>query len=251
MDVSVVASTNVFAELERDRVLLERGSAAERVAEVLRTKIMEGLFPPGARLPEEMIASTLAVSRNTVREAFRLLSHERLATHELNRGVFVSDPTAEDLIDLYRVRRMAEGNAARMAPNASSTALYAIKAAVDDGRTAASAGRWQDVGTADINFHQALVALAGSPRMDQLMRRVLTELRLVFHIMADPERFHAPYLERNAEIFALLEAGDGLGAEQKLLTYLDDAEHQLLAAYEERYHTIGLRGGDRTDPLGP
>lgn len=251
MDVSVVVNANVFAELERDRALLERGSAAERVADVLRTKIMEGLFPPGARLPEEIIASTLAVSRNTVREAFRLLSHDRLASHEMNRGVFVSDPTAEDLIDLYRVRRMAEGNAARMVPSASGPAFYAIKVAVEDGKAAASAGRWQDVETADINFHQALVALAGSTRMNQLMRRVLTELRLVFHIMADPERFHASYLDRNVEIFELLEARDGLGAEQKLLTYLDDAEHQLLAAYEERHQTIGLQGGEKTDPTKP
>lgn len=244
--MSAVVNTNMFAELENDRALLARGSTAERVAEILRTKIMEGLFLPGTRLPEETIASTLSVSRNTVREAFRLLSHERLASHELNRGVFVSDPTVEDLIDLYRVRRLAEGSAARMVSNKSLLPLDAIGSAVEEGRAAAKAGRWQDAGTADINFHQAVVSLAGSQRMNDLMRTVLTELRLVFHVMDDPERFHGPYLERNVEIFELLKAGDGLNAEQTLLRYLDDAESQLLEAYKGRHdHHVDGHKHDR------
>lgn len=233
-EVSATPSANAFSELEVDRVLLERASTAERVARVLRTKIMEGLFAPGSRLPEELIASMLAVSRNTIREAFRLLCYERLAVHEPNRGVFVSDPTTEDLIDLYRIRRMMEGAAARAITRSTSVSLHAVNLAVHDGRAAAKAGQWQDAGTADLNFHQALVSLAKSPRMDELMKRVLAELRLIFHVMDDPERFHAPYLERNSYILELLDAGDGLAAEQELLSYLDDAERQLLQAYEER-----------------
>jgi DNA-binding GntR family transcriptional regulator len=56
---------------------------------LLRTHIMEGLFPPGTRLSEEVLGQALGVSRNTLREAFRLLCHERLAVHQMNRGIFV------------------------------------------------------------------------------------------------------------------------------------------------------------------
>lgn len=228
---------STFAELERGRVLLDRASTAERVTELLHLKIMEGLFPPGARLPEERIASTLSVSRNTVREAFRLLSHERLVTHEPNRGVFVSNPTVDDLIDVYRVRRMVEGSAARMIASAPRSALDAVGSAVDEGKDAVRKGRWHDAGTSDLNFHRAIVSLAGSPRMDELMRRVLSELRLVFHVMDDPERFHGPYLERNIQIFELLKDLNGVKAEEELLNYLDDAERQLLEAYRERQNS--------------
>ena len=61
------------------------------------------------------------------------------------------------------------------------------------------------------------------------MRQVSAELRLAFHVMDNPREFHEPYLRRNRELAALIEAGDGAGAERLLASYLDDAEQQLLA----------------------
>ena len=74
-------------ELAADRRLLGRTSTVERLADILRSRITEGYFKPGDRLPEDSIGKALEVSRNTLREAFRLLTHERLLVHELNRGV--------------------------------------------------------------------------------------------------------------------------------------------------------------------
>jgi DNA-binding GntR family transcriptional regulator len=218
-------------ELARDRLRLMASSTADRVAELLRSHIMQGLFPPGTRLPEEAIGRALGVSRNTLREAFRLLCHERLAVHEMNRGIFVPVLSREDVIDLYTLRRLVEGGAARIAGTAPETARTAVMAAVEDAEQAATAGRWLEVRTADLRFHQAVAALAGSPRVDELMRRALAELRLVFHVMAEPEQFHAPYLARNRLIAQHVVAGDGAAAEAELLCYLSDAERQLLDVY--------------------
>ena len=73
---------------------------------LLRTHIMEGLFPPGTRLSEEVLGQALGVSRNTLREAFRLLCHERLAVHQMNRGIFVPVLTRADVTDIYARRRL-------------------------------------------------------------------------------------------------------------------------------------------------
>lgn len=220
---------SVAAVLAGDRALLGRSSTAERVAAVLRERITEGFFPPGTRLSEEAIGGALGVSRNTLREAFRLLAHERLLVHELNRGVFVRLLRAEDVRDLYRLRRLLELEAVRSAGPSPDTA--ALRAAVAEGEAAAAAGRWPAVGTANMRFHQALAALAGSPRIDELMRQVLAELRLVFAVMRDPRAFHEPYLARNAALVGLLEAGDTAGAAAALEAYLADAEAQLLRAH--------------------
>ena len=75
----------------------------------------------------------------------------------------------------------------------------AVTAAVEDGEAAAADGAWLEVRTADLHFHQAIGALAQSPRVDEMMRRALAELRLVFHAMTDPEEFHGPYLGRNRD----------------------------------------------------
>jgi DNA-binding GntR family transcriptional regulator len=218
------------AKLAEDRERLDRGSAAERVADVLRERIMEGFFAPGSRLSEAALCAALGVSRNTLREAFRLMAHEHLVAHELHRGVFVRVPSEEDIADLYRIRAIVECGALRNLPNPTEARLDAVREAVRDGTRAAEAGNWQEVGTADLRFHQALAALAGSARLDELMRSVLAELRLVFHVMASPREFHEPYLARNEEITRLLYEGETQAAGRILAVYLADAESQLIAA---------------------
>jgi DNA-binding GntR family transcriptional regulator len=219
-----------IADLERDRSRLGRSSTAERVADILRERISEGFFEPGQRLSEEAIAEALGVSRNTLREAFRLLGHERLLDHRLNRGVFVRILSAEDVADLYRVRRVIEGAAVRR--QASGPALDVIREAVADAERAAAADDWRGVGTANIRFHQALVTLNGSPRLDEAMRQLFAELRLVFHVMKNPRTFHEPFVERNRKLLELLEAGRPAEAADFLDGYLDEAEQQLIRAYE-------------------
>ena len=226
-------STGVDASiLIDDRERLGRSSTAERVADILRTRIAEGHLPPGSKLSEDAIGSALGVSRNTLREAFRLLTHERLLVHELNRGVFVRVLTVQDATDIYRVRKLIECAAVRnlgLPPYDLSQA----EAAVAEGDKAAAESSWLELGTANIHFHQAVVGLARSERLDELMRGLLAELRLVFHAMDNPREFHEPYLERNRQILAALNAADRVRAELLLADYLDDAEKQLLRRYSE------------------
>lgn len=185
---------------------------------------------PGQRLSEESICEALSVSRDTLREAFRLLSHERLLDHRLNRGVFVRVLSAEDVSDLYRVRRVLEGAAVRRAP--TPQALAQIAEAMADAERAAAADDWRAVGTANIRFHQALVTLNQSPRIDETMRQLLAELRLVFHVMDNPRDFHEPFVDRNRELLELVQAGEHDRAAAYLDGYLDHAERLLLRAYE-------------------
>lgn len=215
--------------LAGDRAEMARSSASERVAAALRTRIIDGSLCPGTQLSEQAIGRALGVSRNTLREAFHLLSHDRLVVHELNRGVFVRRLDADDLRELYRFRRLVETAALRQAAPGRAD-LAELRAAVADGERAAAAQDWQALGSANMRFHRGLAALAGSRRLDEVMEQVLAEMRLVFSEMADPEGFHGPYLAHNQELVALLEAGRADDAERSLIAYLDRAEEQLLEA---------------------
>ncbi|MFF2851183.1 GntR family transcriptional regulator [Streptomyces sp. NPDC058001] len=219
--------------LADDRALLGRTSTAERVADILRSRIAEGYFPPGTRLSEDSIGGALGVSRNTLREAFRLLTHERLLEHQLNRGVFVRILSIEDVEDIYRTRRLVQCAVVR----GLGRPPYAVDgpaAAVAEGREAAAEGDWKGVSTANIHFHRELVALAGSERTDELMRSVFAELRLAFHVVDDPRALHEPYLARNRRILEALEAGEGAEAERLLAAYLDDSRRRMVEVYGRR-----------------
>ncbi|WP_225821860.1 GntR family transcriptional regulator [Streptomyces naphthomycinicus] len=219
--------------LAGDRVLLGRTSTAERVSDILRSRIAEGYFPPGTRLSEDGIGGALGVSRNTLREAFRLLTHERLLIHELNRGVFVRVLTVEDVEDIYRTRCLVECAVVR-GLGAPPYRLGGLVAAVEEGRTATAENDWKGLGTANIHFHRELVALAGSERTDELMRSVFAELRLAFHVVDDPRRLHEPYLARNGQILQALQAGNRRGAERLLETYLADSLERVVEVYRRR-----------------
>ncbi|WP_184583672.1 GntR family transcriptional regulator [Lipingzhangella halophila] len=229
--MDAIVAQELVDRLAAFRSHVGRSSTAERVADVLRGQLIEGALAPGSRLSEEAIGSALGVSRNTLRESFRLLGHERLLVHEFNRGVFVANPTADDVVDLYRARRPQELAALRAAENAPEEALARVGEAVEQGERAHENGDWWGVGTANMHFHEAIAALAGSPRVDEFVRRLLAELRLVFHVMSAPREFHAPYLGRNREMYELLRAGRVDEAADRLAAYLDTAERQLVEAF--------------------
>jgi DNA-binding GntR family transcriptional regulator len=220
----------VDAEVEADRKPFERPSTVELLAAALRERIIKGIYHPGQRLIESEIAESDKVSRNSLREAFRLLTHEGLLVYEFNRGVFVRKLTVHDVADLYRVRRLVECSVVRRLDSRPKQADDMAEA-VAAGDLATKNEDWRGLGTANMMFHQAVGALAESPRIDELMRNILAELRLVFHAMKDPRRFHEPYLERNKEILAAIEAGDGPLAERLMLKYLDDSEQQIVTTY--------------------
>lgn len=220
-------------QLAGDKYLLGRSSISERVADLLRTRIGEGQFKPGAKLSEDEICTALDVSRNTLREAFRLLTHERLLVHELNRGVFVRRPSAADVADIYRVRLLVECAVVRSLPE-PPYALDGLAEAVTDGERATAAQDWDALGTANFYFHRELVALAGSPRIDQTMRTVLAELRLAFHALDDPQALHSPYLERNRALLETLQKGDTTLAEQLLERYLAHSSSNLTRATSDQ-----------------
>ncbi|MFF8867079.1 MULTISPECIES: GntR family transcriptional regulator [unclassified Streptomyces] len=229
-----------LAGLADDRALLGRTSTAERVSDILRSRIADGYFPPGTRLSEDGIGGALGVSRNTLREAFRLLTHERLLIHELNRGVFVRVLTVEDVEDIYRTRSLVECAVVR-GLGEPPYPLHGLASAVAEGDAAAADNDWKAMGTANIHFHQELVALAGSERTDELMRSVFAELRLAFHVVDDPRRLHEPYLARNRRILQALQAGERTTAEHLLQTYLADSLERVVEVYRRR---VGEEGAE-------
>jgi DNA-binding GntR family transcriptional regulator len=202
-------------------------STAARVADALREQLTDGLLPPGSRLPEEAIGEALGVSRNTLREAFVQLAGERLVVRQPNRGVFVAELSPDDVADLYRVRRVVEIGAVRS--GGSPLAVGAVRGAVDEGRRAHESGDGRALGTANQHFHRALVALAGSNRLNAVMNQVLAEMRLVFHTVLISGEFHDKFLPDNEQICAHIEAGEFGAAADALGDYLDRSERELLA----------------------
>ncbi|MBD2792898.1 GntR family transcriptional regulator [Xenorhabdus sp. 42] len=206
---------------------------SKRIAETIRNKLVVGELLPGQRLSEATLSKQLEISRNTLREVFRLLTQEGLLKHEPNRGVFVATPDIASIIDIYRVRQLVECQAlAQSYPMHPSVAK--MKQAVDSAQQCRDKQDWIGAGTANMHFHAAIVELTDSERLIAFYRNISAELRLAFGVLNDPELLYAPYIDKNAHILELINSDQNKLAANKMKEYLELSERTVLAAYTRK-----------------
>jgi len=98
----------------------------------IRAAIRDGTLVPGERLTETDLAGRFGVSRTPVRQAIARLEAEGLLTHEARRGVTVTRPDHQQVVELYVMREVLEGAAARLAAqHASDTEIAAMAEIVE------------------------------------------------------------------------------------------------------------------------
>ena len=143
-------------------VSLDRSTLRERALEAVRAAIVSGQYRPGDHLGEVELASSLGVSRGTVREALRHLQQEGLVTAG-NRGMLrVNSLTPVEVRELFQVRAALEGLAVReiIASPRRAAAVGALRAAleklIDEGEDFAARIE------ADLAFHLQLCRLSGN-----------------------------------------------------------------------------------------
>lgn len=226
------------------------GQTADQVALALRTRITAGLYLPGTPLRDAALAEEFDVSRNTLREALRVLRYDGLVHHQMHKGVVVRTLTPADVRDLYAARRATEVRAVQESSVADEDKLAHLEKTVLEAEHAVRHELWNEVGTASLAFHQALVALLGSPSLDAFFAGVLARLRLAFAVMADEGRFQAPWIPRDRQVWESLAAGRRGDAERYLRVYLDDSERIVLDVLRAQYAghgTIPLSSGQDPD----
>jgi DNA-binding GntR family transcriptional regulator len=202
--------------------------AAESVADRLRERISRGHLSPGQPLRDAALAAELGVSRNTLREAVRLLVHEGLADHRLHRGATVKRLSVADVHDIYAARRCLEQRAVQESSHSSEGALEGLNQLVADTERAAEKGDWNEAGTGSLAFHQALVALLGSALLDRFFRTTVAQLRLAFATDPHESGFQIQWVRRDRELCDLLLGGRRTEAATALRSYLDDSEQQVV-----------------------
>jgi DNA-binding GntR family transcriptional regulator len=160
---------------------VERASMTERVLREVRQAIIEGRIPQGEPLREVTLARTLGTGRSAVREAIRQLVQEGLVDYAPHRGAYVRTISMADRLDVYVAREAIEVGATRRILESPPADLAPLRAALAElGETARDHDQVTDEEIdADINFHQELVRLAGSPRLERAHETLAAETRML------------------------------------------------------------------------
>ncbi len=135
----------------------------EYVASKLREAILKGYLKPGEKLDQNEIAELLGVSRSPVRDALRKLAAEGLVQIHPYRGAIVAELSPEELEEIYLLRRVLEGLAARLAvPQIDEERLAALEEILRAMDETEDADTWIDL---NYRFHHMIYEAAKRPRL--------------------------------------------------------------------------------------
>ncbi|MCV2865917.1 GntR family transcriptional regulator [Albidovulum sediminicola] len=187
----------------------------------LLEEIRSGALAPGARLREIDLAERLGISRTPVREAIRQLEADGLVTHLPRQGATIRSLDYAEVVELYEMRAVLEGTAARLAARAASDIELAELAALNAELAQTSAGAQ----AREINrvFHRTLIEAARNRFLIKAMSALQKTLLILGPTtLAEPARAQAAVLEHEAVLSALV-ARDGARAEAAMRAHVEAA----------------------------
>jgi DNA-binding GntR family transcriptional regulator len=203
-------------------VSLDRSTLRERALEAVRAAIISGQYRPGDHLGEVELASSLGVSRGTVREALRHLQQEGLVTAG-NRGMLrVNSLNPVEVRELFQVRAALEGLAVReiIASPRRAAAVAALREAleglIDEGEDFAARVE------ADLAFHLQLCRLSGNSMLVDAWQHLEGRMRVA---ILNGAAWQAPMMarDRHAPIVDAIEGADVTAALQVVDEHMTSA----------------------------
>ena len=196
----------------------------EQVYASLLDAISDGSMAPGVRVMQEDIAEQLAVSRQPVLQALRLLKKDGFVLDAPGRGVLVAPLDVARLVQIYQVRSALDGLAARLA----ARARYKLDAQlISRGRTAARGQDIKAMMAADAAFHTAIYVASGNPLIAQSAQLHWHHIRRAMGAVLQVSTMRESIWDEHAAIAKAISEGDEDTAETLICEHGEDAGHNL------------------------
>jgi DNA-binding GntR family transcriptional regulator len=185
----------------------------EQVSDILRNEIVEMRLRPGQRLVERELIERLGVSRTTVREAIRHLAAEGLVTTIPQKGAIVAVPSWREAAEVYEVRALLEGAAAReFAERASARQLEALRRALQSFERRAAEGDARGLLAAKSDFYEVFLTGAGNATIRKILEGLHARIAVLRSAsLLQPGRPRQSLAEVR-RIVEAIEARDAVGA---------------------------------------
>ena len=208
---------------------LRRQRLVDDATRLLREAILNGRLPAGARLRQTELAAQLHISRTPIREALGRLQQEGLVEVRSRGGVRVPVLDLDQAVELYEVREVLDGLAARLAARrARPRDVATLERALD--RMARcldrpNPGQWF---AAHVRFHEEIFRASGNGRLRALLPVVRLSVRH-FHplLLRTERRLGQAYLEHR-QIFGAIAAHDPEAAEREARAHIAGAREIVL-----------------------
>lgn len=204
--------------------------SSARAYRELRAAILSGAYPAGERLREERLASCLGFSRTPVREALHRLATDGLVRLQPNRGAEVVGWSEADLEELFELRVLLEGRAARRAAEQGTADLDGMRercTAMEAYLEAPDENAYDEITRLNLEFHRAVHQGTGDRLLPDLLNRVIDVpmVRHTFHEYSCAELQRS--FSQHRELVEAIAVGDGKWAQAVMHTHIRAARAAL------------------------
>ncbi|PKO65582.1 MAG: GntR family transcriptional regulator [Betaproteobacteria bacterium HGW-Betaproteobacteria-16] len=192
---------------------------ADQVYRVLLDAISAGSLKPGQRITQEELAEQLAVSRQPVTQALKLLKKDGFVQDApitgglagRSRGLQVAPLDAHWIAQVYEVRSALDALATRLA---ASRGTVIDPALIANGRAAVKRDDIKAMIDADLSFHTALYRAAGNPLIEQSALLHWHHIRRAMGEALQSSLLREPVWDEHEAIANAVNLGDAALAEQ-------------------------------------
>ena len=205
-------------------------SLMDRTYQQMLEAIADGTLMPGQRIRQAELADSLGVSRQPVSHALQLLKRQGLVEEFGRKGLRVVSLDPFRVLQLYQVRAVVDGLAARLAAQrvgnraANSVQVDALKQQLAAGTAFDAATPIPVLVRADTEFHRALHSLSGNAAIEEMTAPLWPHLmRSMAMVLREPDYATRVWQQEHAAILRCILAGDPAGAEAAAIAHASTA----------------------------
>lgn len=223
-------------------VPIRRVRLVDEASRLIRDMILTGRLPAGTRLRQADLAEQMGISRTPLREALMKLEQEGLITVLPRRGFRVVEFQLEEAIELYDIREMLDGLAARLtAQRIDRETLKSLESHLGKMEKCVQKQNPNEWFIHHVAFHEEILVASGNSRLVGLISNIRLSIQR-FHplLLATPNRLKSAFQEHVA-IFKAIQAKDPERAERLARLHIANAKEivvKLMAEQQRKNQTL-------------
>lgn len=200
----------------------------DQVADILRERVISGIYARGTKLKQSEIADELGVSITPVREALHILEAEGYITGRSHRGLVVPHFVPAATQEILELRIMLERElTAHAVPNITPAILAELKS-FQKVVTESSKGRDRlATRTANFRFHFRIYELADRPQTLNFVRVLWAKYPFIYQELGGRRMRH---IDEHDRFLKRVEAGDRDGAVEAMVDHIRSGWNELQAS---------------------
>ncbi len=216
-------------------------SLSKRIFASIEDDILSGKYISGEKISESKLANELGVSRTPVREALNQLANEGLVELVPNRGALVKGISNDDIKEIYEIRAVIEGLAAKWATeNITEQEISELKDSIDLEEFYTNKGELGNLMMIDSSFHEGIYRASKSRPMMYMLKTFHQYVRKARNMsLSVPGRAKKAFDEHTAILSAIIK-GEGNRASELTTKHVRNAKKNLVKALEQKSAKVNL-----------